>query len=1015
MADFVLGRLKFVWKNNWTTGTAYIKDDVVKHGGSVYVCILNHTAPASFTTNQATYWQKMLTGQNFAGNFTGSTLYKVDDVVLYGSSLWICTTQHTSSTTLNESNFSLFLPGLEFEDSWSSSTAYQKGDIVTVGGYQYVCVLQNSNQNPYNNATYWDILTTGFSLKGTFNPATVYNQGDVVQYGGNVYVFDVKTTAGQLPTNTAYADLLVEGIKLQTAVWAIGTSYKIGEVVIHLNSSYRAVRDNVGITPGTSNADWLLYNQGDPAGVMTTRGDLITRGTLGAVRLPLGRSGTVLTSNGTDAIWAEANNPTNIYYVSTSGNDTTGDGSEHLPYRTIKKASTQTNKSGILSFNTISGGTGGTPNTYKNVASTGGSGSGATFEVVTDGSSTASVTVVNQGSNFAVGNTITIDGSLLGGSSNVTFVVTAVSAGDLIRVKNGTYFETFPIRLSAGTTIEGDSLRTTVVRPNSGSSSQIATVGSIGANSASRVPGTYLNCISTTNGSGVGAKFTVVVDGSSAITVTCTHGGVDYAVGNTITIADSQLGSGGAAALTATVATLKDNNVAEMFLVNDAVNVRQFSFTGMTTGARVFSLDPTGTISSASPYIQNCTSVNTGTTGMYIDGLSQVSGNKSMLANDFTQINSDGIGVHVLRGGRAELVSVFAYYCDKAFFAESGGFLRALNCSMAYGEQGAVATGTLASETPLVVQARGVQLYFTGNITNVSGGAAYVPVAGDTIRGNTSNATGTIRNYQANPKILYLTNVTGTFDQAETVIGTKANSSTFTFVVGSIEGSAGTAQIGQKGSLFLLKSTGGQLSTAAAIKVGANIAFAGDATVYAVTAVTDEDTANQFATVRINPEKTTSVAENADISITEYYSNIRMTGHDFLNIGTGDFVTTNYPGTPTQNPDQADEVVTSGGGRVYWTSTDQRGDFRVGTLFRIEQATGVATLNADAFDLSGLTQLQLGSIGAQIGATINEFSTDGTLSGNSDIAVPTEQAVKTYVDTNSFSTGKAIAMSIVFG
>ena len=103
------------------------------------------------------------------------------------------------------------------------------------------------------------------------------------------------------------------------------------------------------------------------------------------------------------------------------------------------------------------------------------------------------------------------------------------------------------------------------------------------------------------------------------------------------------------------------------------------------------------------------------------------------------------------------------------------------------------------------------------------------------------------------------------------------------------------------------------------------------------------------------------------------------------------------------------------GGRVYFTSTVQRGGFRVGDLFKIEQATGVATLNADAFDLTGLTLLQLGQIGAQIGATINEFSTDGTLGGNSDIAVPTEQAVKTYVDTNSFSTGKAIAMSIVFG
>jgi len=34
----------------------------------------------------------------------------------------------------------------------------------------------------------------------------------------------------------------------------------------------------------------------------------------------------------------------------------------------------------------------------------------------------------------------------------------------------------------------------------------------------------------------------------------------------------------------------------------------------------------------------------------------------------------------------------------------------------------------------------------------------------------------------------------------------------------------------------------------------------------------------------------------------------------------------------------------------------------------------------------------------QNGATVNEFSTDGTLAGNSNTAVPTEQAVKTYVD-----------------
>ena len=46
-----------------------------------------------------------------------------------------------------------------------------------------------------------------------------------------------------------------------------------------------------------------------------------------------------------------------------------------------------------------------------------------------------------------------------------------------------------------------------------------------------------------------------------------------------------------------------------------------------------------------------------------------------------------------------------------------------------------------------------------------------------------------------------------------------------------------------------------------------------------------------------------------------------------------------------------------------------------------------------------------GSFNTATGASINEFSIDGTLVGDSDIAVPTEKAVKTYVD----SENKAIA------
>jgi lipid A disaccharide synthetase len=77
-----------------------------------------------------------------------------------------------------------------------------------------------------------------------------------------------------------------------------------------------------------------------------------------------------------------------------------------------------------------------------------------------------------------------------------------------------------------------------------------------------------------------------------------------------------------------------------------------------------------------------------------------------------------------------------------------------------------------------------------------------------------------------------------------------------------------------------------------------------------------------------------------------------------LDIGTGNFIETNYPGIPTQVPIPANETVDNNGGRVFYTSTDQDGNFRVGELFSIEQSTGVATLNADAFNIAGLSELK---------------------------------------------------------
>ena len=61
-------------------------------------------------------------------------------------------------------------------------------------------------------------------------------------------------------------------------------------------------------------------------------------------------------------------------------------------------------------------------------------------------------------------------------------------------------------------------------------------------------------------------------------------------------------------------------------------------------------------------------------------------------------------------------------------------------------------------------------------------------------------------------------------------------------------------------------------------------------------------------------------------------------------------------------------------------------------------------MDASAFNLQGLQTLQLGAIGGLIGASINEFSTDGTMSQNSNVKCPTQAAVVTYVGANNAVT-----------
>jgi hypothetical protein len=76
----------------------------------------------------------------------------------------------------------------------------------------------------------------------------------------------------------------------------------------------------------------------------------------------------------------------------------------------------------------------------------------------------------------------------------------------------------------------------------------------------------------------------------------------------------------------------------------------------------------------------------------------QTAGNRSMLGNDFTQINDLGYGLLVTNTGLSEMVGMFTYYCHQAFAAYNGSEIRAVGGSNAYGNFALVAGGSDPNE-----------------------------------------------------------------------------------------------------------------------------------------------------------------------------------------------------------------------------------------------------------------------------------------------------------------------------
>ena len=288
MAEFKLGRIRFVWKGNWTTSTQYYVDDVVRYGGRTYICQVGHTSDSDFYTDldyNPTKWNVMTDGQEWKGDWSTSTFYKENDVVKYGGLLYIANNSHTSDSQAgsgapgaetttgleaNQSDWTLYAEGLDWKGDWATTTRYKVNDLVKYGGITYVCNTGHTSESTASDGlesdqSYWDEFNQGLEYKGDWSAAggTRYKVNDVVKRGAGLWICTgAHTSTTDFPTDQAsYWDEFAKGFEFQAA-WSDATAYQIGDVVSYGGNQYIAKTNHTNSNPLTGSSDWDLFNEG---------------------------------------------------------------------------------------------------------------------------------------------------------------------------------------------------------------------------------------------------------------------------------------------------------------------------------------------------------------------------------------------------------------------------------------------------------------------------------------------------------------------------------------------------------------------------------------------------------------------------------------------------------------------------------------------------------------------------------------------------------------------------------
>jgi len=362
-----------------------------------------------------------------------------------------------------------------------------------------------------------------------------------------------------------------------------------------------------------------------------------------------------------------------------------------------------------------------------------------------------------------------------------------------------------------------------------------------------------------------------------------------------------------------------------------------------------------------SPYVRNCTNFMTGSIGMKINGDhadAAFTGTndggqdlKSMVCDSFTQYNEAGIGVSISNNGYAQLVSIFTIGCEIGIGVSSGGQCDLTNSNSSFGIKGLVADGYGDIE-------------FTGTTSGTSDAQS------DTIIStNTKDSGNNIRIPFDGQGVYFELDMSNYDDTTSTSTVTAPLQ-----VVRSIEvvngGNDGDYSVGSPPIITLNEtpqgpesilpefspnvSAAGTITSVDVINSGRNflpsqnlsaVVSSGNATfrvktdpiLFTVSEATESAAVTGISTVTFNEFIPYQVFNSTPVKFVRL-SRIITSSHSFEYIGAGTDINTSNP-FQGGKPVPENEVIAINGGQIPFTSTDQKGNFRIGDGLTIDQTT----------------------------------------------------------------------------